>query len=147
LFGASAISLGAAKLGMKTTFFAATAIANARPPEYYWCPPFKNQPHLIVEPKLLKIMEIIYQKAAYLADPWCNWSARRLAPNHALKHSERELSEYDLTNQEVLEQALTISPKLIRDEVGLDPKQFITQATIVEALMYKRVGDLKNFLQ
>jgi hypothetical protein len=146
LLGASAISLGAARLGMKTTFFAAAAIANARPPDYYWCPPFKNQPHLIVEPKLLKIIETIYEKAAYIADPWCNWSARRMAPDYALRHSEKELLKYGLTNQEVLERTLTITPEFIRSKIGLDPRQFITQATINEALMHKRVRDLKNFL-
>lgn len=145
LEGASIISYLAASYGIQTTIFSSSAILHARIPEMYWCPPFKGQDQLVIDPALLKVIEKTEGEYAYWLDRWCNWAAKRLSPPQALKDSEDfELKGLGISNEEFLKNAQKLTPGDIKG-LGLDPKAFIAYSTIEEALILGQVDKLLSF--
>ncbi len=145
--GTSIISYLAGMQGIQTTIFSSAAILHSRLPEMYWCPPFKGQEHLVVNPSLLRLIETTEgENLAYYLDRWCNWAAKRISPPQALKDSEiLELSSLGLTNQMFLDRARTLTPQQIR-ELGLNPVDFVSLATIKEAVYTGQQEKLINFI-
>ena len=147
LEGASIIAYLACENGIQTTIFSSAAILHARLPQMYWCPPFKGQEHLVVNPKLLKLIEITEGESnAYYLDRWCDWAAKRISPPQALRASEEfELNSLGLTNQMFLDRARKLIPKQIR-ELGLNPVDFVSLATIKEAVYTHKEEGLIKFI-
>ncbi|KKR29632.1 MAG: hypothetical protein UT61_C0026G0004 [Candidatus Woesebacteria bacterium GW2011_GWA1_39_8] len=145
-----AVSINALSLaedGIALTVFSSISINHATKPLMYWCPPFYNQDHLITDPKVLRITEAIYGDLAYVLDPWCNWAAKRLSPAQALKDSEKfELSEHGLKNEDILNNALSITPERMINEFNLDPRDFVSFATIEEASLFGRLEELNRII-
>ena len=147
LEGTAINAIGAARHNIQTTVFTSAALLHATKPLMYWCPPYMACDNLIVDPKILKVIEAIYGDKADQIDPWCNWSARRLSPPQALIDSEAlELLDHGLTNQIVLDNALAITPQRMAQEIGLNPRSFVSFATVEEALLHDRLRELQEFI-
>ena len=148
LSGAAVISIRAAMMGVRTTFFgSAGSMLHAMPPDRYMCPFYygEDAEHLTPEPAVLKIQEYIFGDAMDKVCLWCNWGAKRFAPAQALKDSQDELKAYGLSNEVVLSRAKTLMPEQVR-KFGLDPSKLLSTATIYEAVKYGKLDELHEFL-
>ena len=148
LSGAAVISIRAAMMGVRTTFFgSAGSMLHAMPPDRYMCPFYfgKDAEHLTPEPAVLKIQEYIFGDAKDRVCLWCNWGAKRFAPAQALKDSEDELKAYGLSNESILSRAKTLMPKQVK-KFGLNPLKLVSTATVYEAIKYGKLDELHKFL-
>ncbi|HEX6977425.1 MAG TPA: hypothetical protein VF185_03695 [Patescibacteria group bacterium] len=145
LEGAVVISQIAAAQGVKTTIFTSSSILHAKEPDFYACPPFMDVPQASVDPAYLELRKVVYGEAADSACTWWNWSANRLAPSQAHSDSDKELSSFGLTNEDITERSKRVTPELMRC-LGIDPRNFVTSVTIEEARAYGAVNNLERFI-
>jgi len=149
LSGAAVISIRAAMMGIRITFFgSAGSMLHAMPPDRYMCPFYYGDgaEHLTPEPAVMKIQEYIFGDAKDKVCLWCNWGAKRFAPWQALKDSQDELKSYGLSNEEVLSRAKTLMPGQVK-KFGIDPSKLVSTATIYEAVKFGKLEELHKFLK
>jgi len=97
-----------------------------------------------VSPKLAKLHQLAHDKNA--RDKACvrsNWTASFLAPNEAIRFSDKELKNYGSSNKKVLQVSSKITLAQIQ-KMKIDPKALIPYSTWYEA---KQTGKREELLK
>lgn len=134
-YGVLTISLFAASLGISVVFVTSSAILNCLPPERYYSPVPDNQ-KLFANPRHILVNQQALGELSGKICSRCNWTASFSAAGAAILSSEAELAKYGWSNKRLITQCKSLTIKRML-ELSIDPRNYISYATLEEAQYFK----------
>jgi len=144
-YGILTISMFAASLGINVVFVTSSTILKCLPPERYYSP-VSNIKKLFVNPQHALVNKQALGELSDKICSRCNWTASFSATNAAILSSEAELGKYGWNNKKLMEQCKLLTIKKMR-ELSIDPRNYISYATLEEAQYFKALKLLAKELQ
>lgn len=144
-YGILTISMFAASLGINVIFVTSSTILKCLPPERYYSP-VPNNEKLFVNPQHAIVNKQALGELSGKICSRCNWTASFSATNAAILSSEAELAQYNWNNERLIEQCKLLTIKKMR-ELSIDPRNYISYATLDEAQHFKVLKLLAKELQ
>lgn len=144
-YGILTISLFAASLGINIVFVTSSTILKCLPPERYFSP-ISNNEKLFVNPQHALVNKQALGELSGKICSRCNWTASFSATNAAILSSEAELAEYGWNNEGLIKQCKLLTIKRMH-ELSIDPRNYISYATLEEAQYFKVLKLLAKELQ
>ena len=144
-YGILTISMFAASLGINVVFVTSSTILKCLPPERYFSPVSNNE-KIFVNPQHALVNEQALGELSGKICSRCNWTASFSATNAAILSSEAELEEYGWNNERLIAQCKLLTIKKMR-ELSIDPRNYISYATLEEAQYFKVLKRLAKELQ
>ena len=147
-FCAFAVSLYAAKNGFKTTFVTSGSLLNSGPEKYY--SPLSSNKKVCPLPLMQKIHHLAHpENVRYKLCVSCNWTARfGASPETALQHSQEELDNFGITNEELIEHAAQQTPAILHllKKNNLPRTTLIPESSLVLAQQNNQLPILEKFI-
>jgi len=147
-FCAFAVSLSAAKKGIKTTFITSSSLLDSDSQKYL--SPLSNQKKVAPNPLMQKIHHLAHhENARYKICVSCNWTARfGASPKTAWKHSQEELNNFNITNQELIAYAAQQTPTILRllEKKGYPRTILIPESSIIKTQASGQLEILQEFI-
>lgn len=144
-YGILTISMFAASLGINVVFVTSSTILKCLPPERYFSP-ISNNEKLFVNSQHAIVNEQALGELSGKICSRCNWTASFSATNAAILSSEAELAEYGWSNERLIKQCKLLTIEKMR-ELSIDPRNYISYATLEEAQHFKVLKLLAKELQ
>ena len=144
-YGALTVSLFATSLEINVVFVTSSTVLNCLPPKRYYSPVSNNET-LFVNPQHPFVNEQVLGELSGKICSRCNWTASFSATSAAILSSEAELKNYGWSNEKLMRQCQSLTIKRMR-ELLINPKNYISYATLQEAQYYKVLRLLERELK
>jgi len=147
-FCAFAVSLSAANKGIKTTFITSSSLLNSDSQKYL--SPLSDQKKVAPNPFMQKIHHLAHpENVRYKLCVSCNWTARfGASPQTAWQHSQEELNNLSITNEELVKYAAQQTPAILDllEKKGYPRTILIPESSLVLAQQNNQLPVLEKFI-